>query len=305
MNIILVPGNLAKSRAVQLSQRHLVLLAAALLTLPLLLAVSLYYIALSPAAQLHFPFLSSAVPDTRQIEAKRNRDYMQENLSTMAIRLGQMQSQLVRLDALGERLAKSAGIKPQEFRLDQAPGRGGAVSSLPQRELSLAEFSGQLEVLSKQMDDRGDRLAILEAMLLRDRVKMRGQPSMRPVSVGWYSSNFGWRIDPFSGKQAFHEGVDFMADAGTPIVAAAGGVVVFSDYHPEYGNMVEVDHGKGLVSRYAHASRRTVKVGDVVLKGEKIAEVGTTGHSTGPHLHFEVRFKGAPQDPTRFLHLPG
>jgi murein DD-endopeptidase MepM/ murein hydrolase activator NlpD len=223
----------------------------------------------------------------------------------MSVRLGQIQSQLLRLDALGERLAKSAGIKPQEFRLDQTPGRGGAVSSLPQRDLSLADFSGQLEVLSKQSDDRGDRLAILEAMLLRDHVKMRGQPSMRPVSVGWYSSNFGWRIDPFSGKQAFHEGVDFMADVGTPIVAAAGGVVVYSDYHPEYGNMVAIDHGNGLVSRYAHASRRTVKVGDVVLKGEKIAEVGTTGRSTGPHLHFEVRFRGAPQDPTRFLHLPG
>lgn len=304
MNIILVPGNLSKSRTVQLSQRQLLLLVIALLLLPFLLFVPLYYMALSHAAQPAALFAGLS-HEASQAATQENRAYVQQNLNTMSVRLGQMQSQLLRLDALGERLAKSAGIKPQEFRLSQAPARGGAMSSLPQRELSLAEFSAQLGVLAKQLDDRGDQLAILESMLLQDNVKKRVLPSLSPVSVGWYSSNYGWRIDPFNGKDAFHEGVDFMADAGTAIVAAAGGVVAYSDYHSEYGNMVAIDHGNGLASRYAHASKRLVQVGDVVLKGEKIAEVGTTGRSTGPHLHFEVRLNGAPQNPARFLHHPG
>jgi murein DD-endopeptidase MepM/ murein hydrolase activator NlpD len=128
---------------------------------------------------------------------------------------------------------------------------------------------------------------------------------MLPVAGGWYSSNYGWRIDPFTGQRAFHEGVDFMAQMGTPIFAAAGGVVVYSDLHPQYGNMVEIDHGNDLISRYAHASRRLVKLGDVVLRGARIAEVGMTGRSTGPHLHFEVRQRGAPANPAQFLRLPG
>ena len=304
MNIILVPGNLSKSRTLHFGQRQLLLLGLAFLVLPFLLVVPLYYMALPHAAQLDTPF-SVLSPETRQAEAPGGRAYVQQNLNTMSARLGQLQSQLLRLDALGERLAKSAGIKPQDFRLGQLPARGGATSSLPQRELSLTEFSAQLGALAEQLDDRGDQLAILESLLLQDNVKKRVLPSLSPVSVGWYSSNYGWRIDPFNGKEAFHEGVDFMADPGTAIVAAAGGVVAYSDYHSEYGNMIAINHGNGLVSRYAHASKRLVGVGDVVLKGEKIAEVGTTGRSTGPHLHFEVRLNGAPQNPARFLRQPG
>jgi murein DD-endopeptidase MepM/ murein hydrolase activator NlpD len=126
-------------------------------------------------------------------------------------------------------------------------------------------------------------------------------PSIPPVHTGFYSSNFGWRIDPFTGVSAMHEGVDFMADAGTPIYASAGGVVDYAALHPQYGNMVEIDHGNDIVTRYAHASKLLVKVGQVVRRGEKIAEVGSTGRSTGNHLHFEVRYKGIAQNPVRFL----
>jgi murein DD-endopeptidase MepM/ murein hydrolase activator NlpD len=121
----------------------------------------------------------------------------------------------------------------------------------------------------------------------------------------WHSSDYGWRIDPFSGQRAFHEGVDFLAGEGTPVRAAAGGVVVYADLHPQYGNMIEIDHGNDLVSRYAHASRMLVKTGDVVLSGARIAEVGRTGRATGTHLHFEVRHRGVPQNPTHFLRQPG
>ena len=118
---------------------------------------------------------------------------------------------------------------------------------------------------------------------------------------GWLSSSFGWRIDPFSGQKSFHEGLDFPSESGTPIVAAASGKVIFADVHPQYGKMVEVDHGNGLVTRYAHASRLFVKEGDFILRGQKIAAVGSTGRATGPHLHFEVRLNGVPQNPGRFL----
>ena len=126
-----------------------------------------------------------------------------------------------------------------------------------------------------------------------------------PIETNWYSSGYGYRIDPFTGKKAFHEGVDFSAEVGTPIKASAGGVVVYSDRHPEYGNMIEIDHGDDLISRYAHASKRLVKLGQVVLQGQKIAEVGNTGRSTGAHLHFEIRHKDRPLNPSKFLKTPG
>jgi murein DD-endopeptidase MepM/ murein hydrolase activator NlpD len=128
---------------------------------------------------------------------------------------------------------------------------------------------------------------------------------MLPVEGGWYSSSYGWRIDPFSGQRAFHEGIDVMAEIGTPIYAAAGGVVIFSGTHPQYGNMIEIDHGNGLITRYAHASKRLVKVGDLVVRGVEIGKVGKTGRATGSHLHFEVRRGGASVNPKQFLRSPG
>jgi murein DD-endopeptidase MepM/ murein hydrolase activator NlpD len=124
---------------------------------------------------------------------------------------------------------------------------------------------------------------------------------MLPVNAPFNASGFGWRIDPFTGQQAMHEGIDFITDVGTPVVAAAGGVVQFAGFHPQYGLMVDIDHGNELVTRYAHLSRVAVKEGDIVQRGRRIADSGNTGRSTGPHLHFEVRFRGTPQNPARFL----
>jgi murein DD-endopeptidase MepM/ murein hydrolase activator NlpD len=126
-------------------------------------------------------------------------------------------------------------------------------------------------------------------------------PTLQPIVDGWFSSNFGYRIDPFTGENSFHEGIDFPAETGTPVVAAASGKVVYAEWHPQYGKMVEIDHGNGLVSRYAHAAELRVKEGDLVVRGQRIASVGSTGRSTGPHLHFEVRQNGVPQNPARFL----
>jgi murein DD-endopeptidase MepM/ murein hydrolase activator NlpD len=223
----------------------------------------------------------------------------------MAVRLGQMQAQLLRLDTLGERLAKLAGFRPQDLMFGQPPGQGGAPSTLPSQDLSFGDLSRQLDALTRALDDRGDKLGVLDSMYTADSARKKMIPTTLPVHATWNSSTYGWRIDPFTGQRAFHEGIDFIAEAGTPIRAAAGGVVVYSDLHPQYGNMVEIDHGNGLVSRYAHASKRLVKAGDVVQSGALIAEVGSSGRSTGTHLHFEVRQHGVPQNPAHFLQGPG
>jgi murein DD-endopeptidase MepM/ murein hydrolase activator NlpD len=216
-----------------------------------------------------------------------------------------MQAQLLRLDTLGERLARLAGFKPQELMFGESPGQGGAAPSGPAQSLSIDDVTRQLDALTRQLDERGDRLGLLESLFTLNRAKEQLVPTRLPVEGGWHSSNYGWRIDPFTGQRAFHEGIDFMAEQGTPIHAAAAGVVSYSDFHPQYGNMIEIDHGSGLMTRYAHASMRAVKVGDIVMRGARIGEVGRTGRATGTHLHFEVRRNGAPQNPTRFLHLPG
>lgn len=305
MNIILVSERLAKARTITLGLPHLVMLAVGAVTSVIALAALLHYLALRFVPEITLPYVSPMLLSAQQQQHERTQNYLRENLNAMAVKLGQMQAQLLRLDTVGERLAKLAGFKPQDLMFGEAPGRGGAHSSLPSQDLTLGDFTRQLDQLTRQVDDRGDKLGILESMFTLDSAKKKLVPTMLPVEGGWYSSNFGWRIDPFNGQRAFHEGIDFVVEYGSAIRTAAGGVVVYSAFHPQYGNMIEVDHGNELVTRYAHASKRLVKVGDVVLRGAKIGEVGKTGRATGTHLHFEVRRRGNPQNPTQFLRLPG
>ncbi len=305
MNIILVSEKLARARTITLGLPQLILIGMGLVISVIAAAAAMNYLMLRLASDLNVPYLQTMLLSAQQEQHEQAQSYLRENLNAMAVKLGQMQAQLLRLDTLGERLAKLAGFKPQDLVFSELPARGGAVSSLSSQDLSLGDFTHQLDSLTRQLDDRGDKLGILESLFTLDSAKKKLIPTMLPVEGGWYSSNYGWRIDPFSGQRAFHEGIDVMAEQGTTILAAAGGVVVFSDFHPQYGNMIEIDHGNDLITRYAHASRRMVKVGDVILRGAKIAEVGRTGRATGTHLHFEVRQRGAPANPTRFLRLPG
>ena len=165
----------------------------------------------------------------------------------------------------------------------------------------MEDLGREMDALSRHMENRTDHLGILESTLFDARVKKKLMPTITPVEGSWNASSFGWRIDPITGQHALHEGIDFIADVGTPVFAAAGGVVIFAEYHYQYGNMVEIDHGNDFITRYAHASKLFVKVGDVVHRGRKVAVVGSTGRSTGPHLHFEVRYRGVAQNPARFL----
>lgn len=312
MNVILVSGKLARAKTFSLGLPHFLLLGLGLALTALVLAATLHYVAIRFVDDVKLPYVESTVLAAQarqyalqQRQHEKAQSYLRENLNAMAVKLGEMQAQLVRLDTVGERLAKLAGFKPQDLMFGKPPGRGGAVSSLPSQDLSLGDFTEQLELLTRQVDDRSDKLGILESLFAVDSAKKKLLPTMLPVEGGWYSSNYGWRIDPFTGQRAFHEGIDVVAEKGTPIYAAAGGVVIFSGRHRQYGKMIEIDHGNGLITRYAHASKLLVKIGDLVVRGVQIGKVGKTGRVTGSHLHFEVRRSGRSVNPKRFLRLPG
>jgi murein DD-endopeptidase MepM/ murein hydrolase activator NlpD len=302
VQIILISDRLAKARSLTISLRHL--FASALLGTIMILALTgiTYWISLRFAVDLKIPLVHDLVLAAQKTRDEHSREFMQQNLNAMAVRIGEMQAQLTRLDALGERLSALAGMKPQEFRFSEAPGMGGAQStSIPPQNLTLAQFNEKVAGLSRQVEARTDMLGVLEAQLFEQAVRKKAMPTMMPVASPYNASSFGARIDPFTGQHAMHEGIDFITDVGTPVVAAAGGVVQFAGFHPQYGNMVDIDHGNDLVTRYAHLSKVLVKDGEVLQRGRRIADSGNTGRSTGPHLHFEVRFRGAPQNPTKFL----
>lgn len=302
MHIILVSNRLATAKSISLGTRHLMLGVILLAATVVVLSSSMFYLVFRHAADIKLPLVQQMLLSAQEQQTRNAREFMQENLNAMAVRVGQMQAQLVRLDALGERLSALAGVKPREFRLNVPPGRGGALpSSVPVQDLSMNELGWQIDALSKHMENHYDYLGILENRLFDARVKRKLMPTVKPVDVQWNASSFGWRIDPFTGQRAMHEGIDFLVDTGTPVHASAAGLVVAAQFHPQYGYMVEIDHGNGFTTRYAHNSKLRVKAGDLVQRGAIIAESGSTGRSTGPHVHFEVRYKGVAQNPNRFL----
>ncbi len=304
MHIILVSNRLATAKSISLGAHHLLLGLAVLAATIVALSGSMSYLVFRHAAEIRLPLVQTLLLSAQEQQSRSAKEFMRENLNAMAVRLGQMQAQLMRLDALGERLATLAGVKPQEFRMSEAPGRGGALpASIPVQDLSLAEFAWQLDALSRHMDSRYDVMGILENRLFDAKVKKKLMPTVKPVDVDWNASSFGWRIDPITGQKAMHEGVDFLVDTGTPVHAAADGLVVVAERHQQYGFVVDIDHGNDFVTRYAHNSKLLVKAGDLVRRGAVIAESGSTGRSTGPHVHFEVRYKGAAQNPNRFLQV--
>jgi len=297
VQLIITDAWLAKTRAIHLSGSRL---AAAVLALSLglmLTAAGLYHWVFLKGARERWPVVGTLVRLVVQDEFEQRDRFMRENLDAMARRLGEMQARMLQVEALSERVSGLAGVNPNDLKL--ATGRGGAL--VEGRPLTLEELQATLNDLEQLTGERTDLLTVMESRLIDQRLKNMMLPTQAPLPGHGVGSRFGWRIDPFTGRQALHTGLDFQGEVGTPIVAAAGGVVVTAEMHPQYGNMVEVDHGNGLVTRYAHASKLVVKKGDLVKRGQRLALVGTTGRSTGPHLHFEVLVQGVQQDPHRFL----
>ncbi len=300
MQIILVSDRLASTRTLTISRWHVVVASFGLLLLVLGLSTLFSFVTLKHAVDMKLPIVQDILAVQRAEESAKAQQVVRDNINAMAVRLGQMQAQLIQLDMLGTRVAGMAGLKLPSAKSQSNPGQGGPQVE-PTRQISPDEMMRMLDALSEQVDAKSDILGLMESDLIEEKARLRLLPSSLPLTSDWNASTFGWRIDPFSGHKAFHEGVDFVADTGAPVMSAAAGVVIFAGVHPTYGNLVEVDHGNGITTRYAHTSRMMVSVGAVVKRGQKIAEVGSTGRSTGPHLHFEVRYQGVAQNPNRFL----
>ncbi len=306
MHIIVVSDRMATAKTVTLTRLHVTLLVAVFVAAVLGVSSLLWFMAGRSGEDLRLPMVHEVALGVRAEEAQKTQELTREHLNVMAVKLGQMQAELLRLDSLGERLGKLVGVKSSDFKaLDKQPkgGQGGpfVAASTP---ISSGELERALDELSREVQTRSEYLDLIENEILEERLRAARLPTVMPVNTNW-TSGFGVRSDPFTHQRAVHEGLDFPAPSGTPIVAAAAGVVINAEYHPQYGNMVEVDHGHDLVTRYAHASRITVRPGAVVNRGQKIAEVGSTGRSTGSHLHFEVRVAGVARNPVKFLEPGG
>jgi murein DD-endopeptidase MepM/ murein hydrolase activator NlpD len=300
LQIIVVDRRLPRAVTLDVSTRALLLAGFGIAVAVTLAVVGLYAATFKLGTQLRIPVVQDVVSFIVRDEVARTDQFVRDNVAALARRLGEMQAQMMRLDALGERVSKMAGIRPEEFNFNELPGRGGA-APIEGRHMSLDELQQELDRLANGVAARADFLDVIESELVEAQVRRALLPQNAPVVEGFVGSPFGMRIDPFTGQPAMHAGLDFAAPPGTPIYAAAGGVVVTAEMHPIFGKMVEIDHGAELKTLYAHASRIDVKVGDIVRRGQKIAEVGSTGRSTGPHLHFEVHLAGRPQNPARFL----
>ena len=305
MQILITHSSQARTQVLRLSRVQLGAIVATLVTSLMLGSGLIYHFVFLKAVREGWPIVSQLVgPVVRDEVAQRDR-YMRENLDAMALRVGDLQAKLIKLEAMGERVSGAVGIKPEELgpllKTTAPGGQGGPFVAYPARaSWSLDQLKAVVGALDIEADHHTDVFTLLESKLLETRLKASLVPSSAPVD-GPIGSGFGFRSDPFTGRAALHTGLDFPAEIGTPVHAAAGGVVLSTDFHPEYGNLIELDHGNGLVTRYAHNSKVFVKPGDLIRRGQLIAQVGTTGRSTGAHLHFELIFDGVPQDPAKFL----
>lgn len=306
MHVILVPGNRnGGGHAASLDRRHLtVMLLVGLLLLPAVVGVVVYRVVEMMERQQGSPAVTAYREELRQSRAAlgQARTEAVRHLNALAHRLGSLQAQILRLNALGSRLTRMAGLDAREFNFDALPAMGGPEKNAAVGEGAPPDLVKNLETLAREMDRSQARLMALESLLLDRKLNAAITPSAWPVDGGWISSGFGVRMDPFTGHQGIHEGVDIAARFGGPIYATGDGVVNWAGDKVGYGVVVEITHESDLVTRYAHTSAVLVKVGDRVEKGQEIARIGTTGRSTGPHLHFEVVRNGQAVNPARYLH---
>lgn len=230
------------------------------------------------------------------------RQENEDTLDALSIRVAQMNARMIRLDALGRRLTEMADIDDSEFDFGSDPAVGGPeVPMTSGSNVAVPEMVDAMNLLGEQLNDREAQLNVLEGMLMSQNLKDRVYPQGRPVKAGWLSSYFGKRTDPFTGKAANHTGIDFAGKKGAEIIAVADGVVTWSADRYGYGIMVEINHGNGYATRYAHNSQNLVSVGDEVKKGQPVALMGETGRATGPNLHFEVLHNGSRVNPVSFI----
>lgn len=237
----------------------------------------------------------------QQAEITRIQKDARGNLDALALRLGRIQAQMLRMDTLGERLVQQAELDVAEFDFNMPPPVGGPHNAASLSAITVPDFLGMLEELTLSTTDREAKLMALEQLIMSRNLHARSIPSGRAVEHGLLSSKYGKRIDPFTGKQEHHKGIDIASREGSRILAVADGIVTWSGVRTGYGNLVEITHGNGYVTRYGHNKQQLVKAGDTVSKGETIALMGSSGRSTGPHVHIEVIHNGTPVNPVKYL----
>ena len=302
MNIVFLSQRNGRLASLKMDRKRWFALAASLLFLPAAAIYAGYEYGRNSeqvddpvAAQLRSELISQREKlDIALGDAERN-------MNALSQQLGRMQARVIRLDAIGQRLTKMAKLDKGEFDFSKAPAVGGPESSESLQSASVPDFMQQFDELSRQLDSRSEQLSVLETMLMSRNLQEQVVPAGRPIRKGWISSYYGMRNDPFSGKREHHDGVDLAGKDGSKVISVASGVVTWSSDRYGYGNLVEVNHGNGYVTRYGHNKEILVSVGDKVAKGEDLALMGSTGRSTGPHVHFEVLYNGRSQDPVKYI----
>ena len=244
-------------------------------------------------------YVADIAEQRAEIEAIRQQE--EDTLDAMSLRLAELNARIIRLDALGRRLTDMADINDGEFDFDSQPAMGGPEEPMQSGSVAVPELVEAMAALDRDLNDREAQLGVLEGVMMHQNLEQRVYPQGRPVNSGWISSYFGKRTDPFTGKPANHTGIDFAGKMGDEIVAVADGVVTWSGDRYGYGIMVEINHGNGYTTRYAHNSENFVDVGDEVRKGQVVGKMGKTGRATGPNLHFEVVQNGRRVNPVNFI----
>ena len=306
MNVIVYSKRLGRAHPIELV-RPMVLMTFVAVTITFFAGVLLAGVQIGRTYGLNRPAMQlqewGMVLQQQSSQVASTRQELQQRLEALAGRIGQMNAHVIRLDALGRRVTEMAKLDKGEFNFDTAPAVGGPEGIVEGAMIGSPDLSSMLDVLSKQIKDRERQLSVLEGIISTRNLRRQILPGGRPVMQGWISSYFGMRTDPFTGRNAFHRGIDFAAPAGSEVVAVAAGVVTYAKERFGYGRTVEINHGNGYVTRYAHNDNLKVKAGDTVQKGDPIALIGSTGRSTGPHLHFEVLSQGRAVDPMSFVSL--
>jgi murein DD-endopeptidase MepM/ murein hydrolase activator NlpD len=311
MRIIIVPSGTGKRHSTSLTRRKVtVLMISVFIVLPVLSAIAGYYLKSSrqlagapsqtPDYQYCARLIESGIQEQRTQVAKAKSE-VENHLNALGRNLGRLQAQVSRINALGQRLTEMAGLDSGEFSFNEEPALGGPASSIAGHNQSRTDFIHALDRLDKRLQEKYEELNILRSLMMDRTLHKRQFPRGWPVEGGWLSSRYGYRTDPFSGRRDFHGGVDIAGKAGSSIKAVAAGIVTHAGIEVGYGQMVEINHGNGYTTRYAHALATVVEVGERVEKGQVVAIVGNSGRSTGPHLHFEVLLNDQTVNPRRYL----
>lgn len=309
MKIILISNRADKARTLMLNSWAKGLLSVLLLGIPVAAGTMMGFKIADGRWELRFENSINEMHQdiaAQQAQVDAGRLEAGNTLNAMTLKLSEMRARLVRLDALGEHLTQIASLEDGEFNFSSVPGLGGPESPAVLSQGSLSgmqdELAGIFSTLDRQLDSRESQLQILSSMMSDNRLEKEQMVTGRPILKGWMSSTYGMRTDPFHGDQRWHGGVDFAGKAGSPVVAVAAGVVTWSGVRSGYGQLVELNHSDGLVTRYAHNEENLVEVGEVVKKGQQIARMGSSGRSTGPHVHFEVYKNGRTVDPATYIY---